>query len=198
MAVVAGDTGRPHDDRDDVADPVGQERPGDVDKLLLRVLPQAGKGAALEIVQLMGRPVLERKVRDEAVGDVVLLLADHMPELDGEGRGNRDRTGNVGIVVDDLGVAGRCEHAPHHVARVIGAEAADQRIEVGRLAAQQGLGEVAQIEPGGDGQAGEQQEHQRDEDRLAMPRGIYGRSGHDCHPRIRRAAATAEAGPAGR
>src|SRR5262249_50843288 len=81
MCVVAVDTSLLHDDWRDEAHPVGEDRRGDVGQLLVRVYAQRGERAAVEIVQGMRRPAIERIVGHEAVGYVRLLLTDHPTEF---------------------------------------------------------------------------------------------------------------------
>ena len=81
MDVVTGDAGRSHDDRRDQPDMVAEQRVRRLDELLVGIATQALQGSLLEIVELVRRAILERKVRNETIADVVLLLADYPAEL---------------------------------------------------------------------------------------------------------------------
>ena len=70
--------------------------------LLVRIGTQRGQRALLEVIENMRRAILERIVGHKAIVDVLLLLADHLAELERQGRGNRDGAGDRLIVVRDL------------------------------------------------------------------------------------------------
>ncbi len=148
MAVVAADAGRAHRHGRDEADLVGEQRGGGLDDLLLGIPAQRVERVLLELVELVRGAVLEREVRDEAVGDVFLLCADHPAELQRQRRRNRDRAGHGFIVVHDLGRAVRIgEDPPDHIGRIIATHARDYRIEIRGLASQRGLAQLGQVEP---------------------------------------------------
>src|SRR5437868_671786 len=66
----------------DQAHIVTEQRPLRLDNLLVRIGAQRLQRLFLEGIQRMRRAVLERIVRDEAIGDVLLLLADHLAEFE--------------------------------------------------------------------------------------------------------------------
>ena len=156
MTVVAGHACRPHDHRRNQANAVAGERPGRLDQPLIGVLAQARQRLLLEIVEDMRRPVCERHVGDEAVLDVLLLLADHVPEFERQRGRDRNGAGNRFVVVHHLGRSRICEDAADDVRAVIAPHAGDHRVEVGRLPPQIRVGEMCEVEPDCSRQRGKQ------------------------------------------
>ncbi len=147
MRVVATDAGSAHDDGHDQADAVAEQRMRDILDLLVRIDAQARQRGGLERIELVRRAVLERIIRDEAIDDVLLLLADHLAEFERQRGRNRHRPRHGLIVVDHLGLSGVGQDAPDNIAGVVAAHAGNQGIEVGRLPAQRRFPETCQIEP---------------------------------------------------
>ena len=164
MRVVAVHARLPHDHRSDEPDTVAEQRARHVAQCLARIFAQTMQRVGLEGVERMRRAVGERKIRHEPIGDVVLLLADDFAEFERERGRDGNGAGNVLVVVHDLGRRSRCgKNAADHVAGVVAAYAADDRVQVARLAAQIGIGQVAQVQPDRDRQPGKQQDHEEDE-----------------------------------
>ena len=86
MRVVAVDAGLLHDDRGHQADAVAEGGPRDVGDLLVRLFTQRRERLLLDFIENVGRAILEGIIRYEAVVDVLLLLPDHLPELERHGR----------------------------------------------------------------------------------------------------------------
>jgi len=127
------------------------------------MLAQRRQRARLETIEAVWRAVLEGKIRDEAVADVLLLLADHAPEFDRERRRDWNRARDGFVIVRHLGRPGRTENAADHIASVIAAHAGHDRIEVLRLAQQCAVRQVAQIEPHGDRKPSQQHDDEQDQ-----------------------------------
>ena len=157
MRVVATDAGRPHDDGDDQPDLIAERRTRGVDQLLVGIVAQALQRRLFEIIERVRRTVLERKVGHEAIGDVLLLLADDLAEFERQGCRNGNSARNGLVIVDDLGIAGMRQDPADHVGGVIGADAGDDRVEVAGLPSQRGLGEIFQVEPHHERQGRQQQ-----------------------------------------
>ena len=64
-------------------------------ELLVGIVAQALQGSLLEFIELMRRAVPERKVGDEAIGDILLLLADHLAQFQRQRRRDRNGAGTV-------------------------------------------------------------------------------------------------------
>src|SRR5262249_15551576 len=94
-------------------------------QLLIGMIAQSSKSTGLKTIKCVRRAVLERKVRDKAIGDVPLLLADNASELERECRWDRNGAWNAFVIMHHLGRAPRGQHAADHVAAVITAHAAD-------------------------------------------------------------------------
>src|SRR5690606_18140717 len=158
MRVVARDATGAHENRGDVAHAVLEQRPGDIDRLLVRVLAERNERILLEFIERMNGAVLERIVRHEAIDDIRLLLPDDAAELDGKGRGNGNGARNLLVVWQHLGGAMMREHPLDDLRPVIAADAADDRVEVACLAMEGALRQVAEIEPDGGRQSREKQD----------------------------------------
>ena len=99
-------------------------------ELLTGILPKLRKRVRFELVQRVRRPILERIIGNEPVGDVLLLLADHFAELKRQRRRYRYRALNVLVIVHDLGRSGICKNPADDIGRVITAHAADDGIQI--------------------------------------------------------------------
>ena len=174
MGVVAAHARRSHDDRRDETHVAAEEGVRSVGHQLVRIGAQRSQRVLFEGVERMGRAVLERIVRHEAVGDVVLLLAYHAAELDRKRGRDRDRAGDRLVVVRDPGVPGGSQHPAGDVRAVVAAHARDHGIQVARLTEQRRFGEPAQVEPDRERQA---QHQERDEGHQHEPARSVGDGG---------------------
>ncbi len=156
VAVVTGHARRPHHHRRDQSDAVAEQRPGGLDQPLVGILAQGFKRRSLEIVQNVRRAVREGDIRDKAVLDVLLLLADDMPELERQRGRNRDRPANRLIIVHDLGRSRIGQDPADDIRPVVAAHARDHRVEIGGLPPQGGVGENRQVKPDRYRQCGKQ------------------------------------------
>ena len=156
MSVVTTDTGGPHDDRGDQPDTVAEHRTGCVDDPLVGIIAQALQGRLFESVQLMRRAVLERKVGNKAIIDVPLLFADDLAKFERQCCGNGYRARDGLVVVDHLGSARIGENPADDIRGVIRPDAADDRVEIGRLPSERGLCEIREIQPYRDRERGQQ------------------------------------------
>ena len=162
VRVVAVDAGGVHDDGRDEPYAAVEDRAGDVVDAGGRSLPQGRERLALELVEGVGRAVLERIVRKKAEADIVVAFADHAAELEGERGGDGNAARHIDIVGNDMGRAAVGQHAGDDITGIIAADAVDHHHQLGRLAAQCLLGQIAHVEPDRDRQAGENDQQQQD------------------------------------
>jgi hypothetical protein len=155
VRVVAVDAGGIHDDGRDQPHAAVEDRAGDVVDAGVRSLSQGRERLALELVEGVGRAIPERIVRKKAEADIVVAFADHAAELEGERGGDGNAAGHIDIVGNDMGRAAVGQHAGDDIAGIIAADAVDHHHQLGRLAAQCLLGQIAHVEPDRDRQAGE-------------------------------------------
>jgi hypothetical protein len=136
-----------------------EERARHLDHRRAGLGPQGRERAALEGVEVVRLAAAERHVRHEAVLDRAVLGADALAELDRQGRRDRDRAGDVPVVVRRRDGAVRLQHAPDHVAAVEGAHLVDDPADLARLAAQHPLRQAGEVEPHGGRQGDEPERH---------------------------------------
>src|SRR5262249_29714993 len=125
MRVVARHTGCAHDHRTNETYAIAEGRCRHFGQLLIDMTAQRSESTGLKIIKCVRGAVFERKVRDEAVTDVLLLLADDATELERECRRDRNGAWNAFVIMHHLGRAPRGQHAADHVAAVVTAHAAD-------------------------------------------------------------------------
>ena len=94
VRVVAVDAGLLHDHRGDQAHAVAEGGPRSDGDQLVRLRAQRRERFLLEVVENVGRAVLEGLIGHEAVVDVLLLVADHFSELERHGRRIRNGPGD--------------------------------------------------------------------------------------------------------
>jgi hypothetical protein len=102
MSVVASDASRAHYDWRDQADAVGENCPGCVGDCLVWVSAQICQRVPFKIVEDVERSVHKWIIRNEAISDVVLLLADDATELKRKRRWDRDRARDGLVIVRHL------------------------------------------------------------------------------------------------
>src|SRR6266550_8040881 len=95
----------------------------------------------------MRRAVLEGKVGNKAIIDVPLLFADDLAKFERQCCGNGYRARDGLVVVDHLGSARIGENPADDIRGVIRPNAADDRVEIGRLPSERGLCEIREIQP---------------------------------------------------
>ena len=98
VCIVAVDAGLFHDHGGDQTDAVAESGPRNVGDLLVRLFAQRRERLLFDVIEYVWRAVLEGVIRHKAVVDVLLLLADHLPELERHGRRNRNGPGD-GLVI---------------------------------------------------------------------------------------------------
>jgi hypothetical protein len=102
MSVVASDASRTHYDWRDQADAVGENCPGCVGDCLVWVSAQICQRVPFKIVEDVKRSVHKRIIRNEAISDIVLLLADDATELKRKRRWDRDGARDGLVIVRHL------------------------------------------------------------------------------------------------
>src|SRR5262249_18181979 len=164
MVVVTLHARLAHDHGCDQADTVGEDGSEGGAHLSVWVRSQCCERIGLELVELMWRSILEWIVRDESVGDVVLLFVDHATKLKRQGRRDWDRAWNIPIVVHHSRGTGCRLNSGDDIAGIVATHTGDEGINVAGLATERQVRHVPQVQPHDDRQAREQDDHHGAED----------------------------------
>src|SRR5262249_31616481 len=121
MRIVAPHTRRPHDDWSNKANAAVENRPRNVGQLRGGLRSETRQSMPLEDGEEVWSPHLKWISGDEAIRNVRLLLADHLPEFDRQCSRDRNGPWNALIIVHHLGACRRRQDATDDVRGVVGA-----------------------------------------------------------------------------
>ena len=127
----------------------------------LRVLPQRFQRVALERIEGVRRPVLERMIREEAEADIAVVAIDDVAEIERQRGRNGNRARHRRVVRKHLGLFAAGQHALDHVGGVVVPDVVDHRCQVVGLVEQRPFRQVAHVEPDGDRQSRQDDQHQQ-------------------------------------
>jgi hypothetical protein len=97
--------------------------PGCIGERLIWVGAQIRQRAPFKIVECMRRSILEWIIGDEAIADIVLLLADDATELERKGRWDRDGARDRLVIVRHLSRSRGRQDSANDVASIIATHA---------------------------------------------------------------------------
>lgn len=167
MAVVAGHASLSHHHRHGHAHLALEQRAGELRRNVVggTALAKLLQRAALEGVEPVRGAIGERLVGNEPVLDVsASARGDHVAQFERQRRRDRDRAFNILIIVQRQRVAVETLHARDHTRSVIAPDFGNHRIEGAGLNRKPGIGEIAKVEPDGDGQQDESEQDRKTED----------------------------------
>jgi hypothetical protein len=135
----------------------------------------------LEGVEVVVLAALEGQVGDEAVADGAVLGADPLSELDRERRRDRDAARHVEIIVRRGHRLMRLQHASDDIACIEAAHLVDDPADLAGLPLEQALRQFPEVEPYGERQPEQPEDHGSDEKRSHRPLLTHDSLAYTCH-----------------